>query len=62
MAYDVTEDSNKTLISKWGSRKTGIDIAGNRCRMKQIVIKHRQGYKRKDGKTAYRSETRHIPA
>lgn len=57
MAYDITEDQHKTTISKWGARKTG----RSRCAMKQIVIKHRQGYKRKDGKPAYRSETRHVP-
>lgn len=58
MAQDVTESSHKTIISKWATRKTpkgGVP-------MKQIVIKHKQGYKRADGQLAYRSETRHVPA
>ncbi len=62
MTNDITEESNKTTISKWGARKTGSNAYGSRCAMKQIVIKHKLGRKKKDGKMAYRSETRHVPA
>jgi hypothetical protein len=61
MAYEIGEDQHKTLISKWGSRKTGRDAYGSRIAMKEIVIKHRLGFNKKNGKTAYRSETRHVP-
>jgi hypothetical protein len=61
MDYDVEEKQHKVLISKWGSRKRPKDAYGYRQELKQIVIKHVLGFKTKKGKTAYRSETRHVP-
>ncbi len=52
------ETVTTTLISKWAERKRPKDSASN---LKQVVIKHKLGYKTANGKTAYRSETRHVP-
>lgn len=61
MATFTDEDKRPILISKGGPRNTTVDAYGHRQLMKQVVYHIKQGFKRKDGKDAYRSMTRHIP-